>query len=76
MTPRPDDQRGRPSRRTPARPPEHSRPGRKATLHVLAAAFVALGPADRDAAIEALATLLAARFSDTGSMMQPDETME
>jgi hypothetical protein len=57
-------------------PPEHSRPGRKATLHVLASAFVALDPADRDAAIEALATLLAARFDDTGPMMQPDETME
>lgn len=76
MTRRPDDRRGRPSRRTPARPPEHSRPGRKATLHVLASAFVTLGPADRDAAITALAMLLAPQLNDTGPMMQPDETME
>jgi len=76
MTRRPDDRWGCPSRRTPARPPEHSRPGKKATLHVLASNWVSLSAADRDAAIEALAMLLAARvINDTGPI-QPDETME
>ena len=58
------------------RPPERSRPGGKATLHVLASGFVQLPAADRDAAVDALAALLAARRNGTGPVSQPDATME
>ncbi len=44
-------------------------------FRLLPPTFVALSPEEREAAIEALANLLAARRSDPGGTSHPDETM-
>lgn len=59
--------RRRESRRPePVGPHGRTRPGEKATLHVLAPVFVHLSTAERAAAIEALAALLAERDRTEG----------
>jgi len=60
----------------PSRPKEAPRPEVRATsLSVLPAGFVRLSPADAEAAIEALASLLARFVTAEVRAGEPDETM-
>jgi hypothetical protein len=64
-------------RPTPARPKEAPRPRRAtASIEVLPARFVTLSPRDTEAAIEALALLLAPVVGSTKRVGEPDATME